>query len=75
MIFIYRPSPVGAIADLPLTCLNLYFSKASEQFDKSSLINTSLSVYIDFATISKSFFVSALNSFFSVSIMIGSSSY
>jgi hypothetical protein len=57
----------------PDTSLNLYFSNASEQLDSNSLRNTSLSVYIDFATISSSFLVSALNSLFSVSIIIGSS--
>lgn len=44
---------------------NLYFSNASEAFDNNSLKNTSLSVYIDLATISSNFFVSALNSCFS----------
>jgi len=60
-------------ADYPLIYLNLYFSNASEQFESNSLINTSLSVYIDFATISRSFLVSALNSLFSVSLSMGSS--
>jgi hypothetical protein len=71
VIDIVRPGSL-AIAACPLTCLNLYFSNASEQLDKSSLTKTSLSVYIDLATISNSFLVSALNYFFSVSDIIGS---
>jgi hypothetical protein len=72
-MLIYRPS-----ADVPLEWPDisayLYFSRASELFDMSSLKNTSLSVYILFATISRSFLVSALNSFFSVWLIIGSGS-
>jgi hypothetical protein len=60
----YKLSDSPRETDYPLTCLNLCFSRASEQFDKSSLMKTSLSLYIDLATISNSFFVSALNSIF-----------
>jgi hypothetical protein len=42
--------------------MNLYFSNASEALLSNSLINTSLSVYNDLATISSNFFVSALKS-------------
>lgn len=50
---------------------NLYFSKASEQLLRSSRKNTSLSVYIDFATISRSLRVSALNSLYSFLLNVG----
>lgn len=66
-------SPESPDVDLPEICLNRCFSKASEQLERSSLTNTSLSVYIDFATISSNFFVSALNSRLSVSLRMGSS--
>merc|ERR1719454_2487568 len=46
--------------------LNRSFSQASDALETSSRIKTSLSVYRDFATMSKSFRVSALNSILSV---------
>lgn len=42
--------------------LNLCFSRASEALESNYLTKTSLSVYRDLATISRSFLVSALNS-------------
>ena len=65
LISILKSYPALLCYDRPLNSLNFYFSRASLQFDNSSLKNTSLSVYIDFATIFKSFFVSALNYFVS----------
>ena len=47
-----------------LRSLKRCFSIASDAFDKSSLMKTSLSVYNDLATISNNFLVSALNYIF-----------
>lgn len=50
--------------DWPYSSAYLCFSSASEQFERSSLTKTSLSVYILLATIFNNFLVSALNSIF-----------
>lgn len=50
------------VVSQPLYYKYLYFSRASDPLDKSSLINTSASVQSDLATMFSNFFVSALNS-------------
>jgi len=61
-IDIYKVSP--GFTSLPDSCINLYFSSASLELLSNSLIKTSLSVYKEWATISKSLLVSALNSIY-----------